>query len=525
MELEDLQQHWTAFGEQDPLWAILTAPGKRGGGWGLDEFFATGRPEVEEVLDVLASTGIVINRDRALDFGCGVGRLTRALAEHFETCDGVDVAATMIERAREFNQDGERVRFHHNNVSDLRLFADGSFDFVLALIVLQHMPAELMRSYIREFLRVLRPAGVAFFNIPERFEVGAELQPEAWRASLALIGRIPTLTPGQIAPVRLKVRNESPAPWPSSAQLRVGNHWLASDGKLVTFDDARATVNTALNPGDEWEVQLDVTAPGRPGHYLLEVDLLQEWIAWFANRGSTTLKLPVEVAETTDSSSDERSEAAHQRDDAAPGPLTPRMEMHFMAREEVFATLEEAGGVVLDAVPRDRCGASIPSVDYIVARALGPGRGQARAIRAPRRRDASARPLAPEPRIVAERRSARGLMEDRLDLVEFDLTSTLGRLGRASILLRSVVRRSLYQVLSRQTEFNRATGDLIRSLETQVEALAVTVEERVGALELARDEAVQQATELERRLARLEIEAVMLARRASGGAEQAPPDP
>ena len=50
MELEDLQQHWTAFGEQDPLWAILTAPGKRGGGWGLDEFFATGRPEVEEVL-------------------------------------------------------------------------------------------------------------------------------------------------------------------------------------------------------------------------------------------------------------------------------------------------------------------------------------------------------------------------------------------------------------------------------------------------------------------------------------------
>ena len=118
----------------------------------------------------------------------------------------------MIERAREFNRDGERVRFHHNNASDLRLFADGSFDFVLALIVLQHMPAELMRGYIREFLRVLRPAGVAFFNIPERFEVGAELPPEAWRASLALIGRIPTLTPGQIAPVRLKVRNESPAP-------------------------------------------------------------------------------------------------------------------------------------------------------------------------------------------------------------------------------------------------------------------------------------------------------------------------
>ena len=45
----------------------------------------------------------------------------------------------MIERAQEFNQDGERVRFHHNSAADLSLFADESFDFVLALIVLQHM--------------------------------------------------------------------------------------------------------------------------------------------------------------------------------------------------------------------------------------------------------------------------------------------------------------------------------------------------------------------------------------------------
>ena len=48
-----------------------------------------------------------------------------------------------------------------------------------------------MRGYIREFLRVLRPAGVAFFNVPERFEAGEELPPEARRASLALSGGFP----------------------------------------------------------------------------------------------------------------------------------------------------------------------------------------------------------------------------------------------------------------------------------------------------------------------------------------------
>ena len=133
---------------------------------------------------MLADRGVAIERGRALDFGCGVGRLTQALAEHFDSCDGVDLAASMIERARELNENGERVRFHHNDAPDLRLFGDGSFDFILSLIALQHMEPELMRGYLREFLRVLRPGGVAFFNVPERLVLAEELPPEAWRASL-----------------------------------------------------------------------------------------------------------------------------------------------------------------------------------------------------------------------------------------------------------------------------------------------------------------------------------------------------
>ena len=54
MELERLQREWNAFGEQDPLWAILTVPDRRGGRWDLEEFLATGRHEVEEVLRELA---------------------------------------------------------------------------------------------------------------------------------------------------------------------------------------------------------------------------------------------------------------------------------------------------------------------------------------------------------------------------------------------------------------------------------------------------------------------------------------
>jgi SAM-dependent methyltransferase len=509
MELDDLRQHWTAFGRQDPLWAILTTPGKRGGGWDLDEFFATGRPEVDEVFQMLAARGIAIETGRALDFGSGVGRLTRALAEHFDSCDGVDVAATMIERAREFNCDGERVRFHHNDAADLGLFADESFDFVLALIVLQHMRPPLMQGYIREFLRVLRPAGVAFFNVPERFEAGEELPPEARRASLALSEGIPTLLPGQVAQLKLTVRNESPLRWPKSAQVRVGDHWLTAEGAVLTFDDGRATIDTALDPGGEYELRLDVTPPVEPGHYVLEVDALQEWIAWFAN----TLSVPVEVAGAADVPSEARGEAAERREDApSPSAVAPRMEMHVMAREDVIATLEEAGGVVLDAVPRDRCGPLIPSVDYLVARALSPGRSPASRVPGP-----SLMPLDLNPAIVTERRRARETMDDRADLVEFDLTSTLRRLGRASLLVRSTLRRAMYQVLRRQTDFNQATSARIQSLEAEVQALTEAVSNRLDALEVARDEAAEQAVELERRIARVEVDAVMLARRVARG--------
>ena len=75
---------WDALARLDPLWAILSRPDRRGGGWSLDAFFATGDDEVESVLARREA-----QPDRfgvALDFGCGVGRLARALSTRFERC-------------------------------------------------------------------------------------------------------------------------------------------------------------------------------------------------------------------------------------------------------------------------------------------------------------------------------------------------------------------------------------------------------------------------------------------------------
>ena len=166
MNLNELQRNWDALGRADPLWAIKFDPAKKGNRWELEEFLRTGEQEVAELLAWLDGLGVAPRRERALDFGCGVGRLTQALGDRFDRVDGVDIAPSMIELARRLNRHGERCRYHLNAADDLALFGDGSFDLVCSLLVLQHVQASYARAYLREFLRVLHPGGVLVVGVP-----------------------------------------------------------------------------------------------------------------------------------------------------------------------------------------------------------------------------------------------------------------------------------------------------------------------------------------------------------------------
>lgn len=176
MELDELQKCWNEFGRVDPFWAVISHPSKKGGKWQQDEFFVEGVKEITRVMDDLAKRGLRVGRGRALDFGCGVGRLSRALAEHFDEVHGVDIAPSMIELADRLNPHGQRCRFHVNQRNDLRLFDDATFDFVYTNLVLQHMEPRYARKYIQEFLRVLVPGGLLLFQLPSE-----PTDPPRWR--------------------------------------------------------------------------------------------------------------------------------------------------------------------------------------------------------------------------------------------------------------------------------------------------------------------------------------------------------
>jgi SAM-dependent methyltransferase len=166
MSLDQIRRQWEGFGRQAPLWSILT----RDQPWQIDEFFQTGREHVGHFWENLQRYNVPKAFGRALDFGCGVGRLTQPWSQHFDEVYGVDISGPMIEQARAYNQErnprAARCQFVLNTQGNLRSFPDGHFDLVFTFIVLQHMPARFSAGYLREFARVLAPGGSLIFQLP-----------------------------------------------------------------------------------------------------------------------------------------------------------------------------------------------------------------------------------------------------------------------------------------------------------------------------------------------------------------------
>ena len=175
MALKHVQKTYEDLGREDPLWAVLSFREARGNRWDPEAFFARGRAEIAEAMSYVASLGLSPARGRALDFGCGAGRLSQALCDEFREVVGIDISASMIETAEEHNRFGDRCRYLVNTSDDLGLLPDGEFDFVYSNITLQHIPPEASTRYIREFFRVMRAGGVALFQVPSgpRHEPGS----------------------------------------------------------------------------------------------------------------------------------------------------------------------------------------------------------------------------------------------------------------------------------------------------------------------------------------------------------------
>jgi ubiquinone/menaquinone biosynthesis C-methylase UbiE len=157
-------REWEAFGKSDPYFGVLTHARFRAAATdsaARDEFFSLGEKHVEHFLSIIKENlDPTFAPHRALDFGCGVGRITIPLARYVGQVVALDVSDSMLMEAKR-----NCVQAGIQNVtllkSDDRLTKlSGSFDFLHSFIVFQHIPRQRGEAILNEMLRHLADNGV-----------------------------------------------------------------------------------------------------------------------------------------------------------------------------------------------------------------------------------------------------------------------------------------------------------------------------------------------------------------------------
>src|SRR5262249_5406591 len=132
-----------------------------------------------------------------------------------------------------------------------------------------------------------------------RTAVSGPLPASARRARITATATALTARPGEQLSLEVEVENVGDRPWPCLAGqghgLYLGNHWLLEDGALCRMDDGRCPLPYDLAPGAKALLLLPVQAPQWPGDYGLELDMVQEEVAWFEPPSSCHTRLRCHV--------------------------------------------------------------------------------------------------------------------------------------------------------------------------------------------------------------------------------------
>lgn len=159
-----MKRDWDERARQNPQWFIKNLGSERTEA----EFDETGKHDVRVmILDQLEH---LIGRRtpqslRLLEIGCGIGRMTKYLAEAFGEVHATDVSSEMIRQARQRLANVANVHLHETNGLDLAALPSDYFDLVFSFIVFQHIPSPaIIRANLDEAYRVLKSGGLMHFQ-------------------------------------------------------------------------------------------------------------------------------------------------------------------------------------------------------------------------------------------------------------------------------------------------------------------------------------------------------------------------
>lgn len=161
-------KEWRSWGRTDPLWSVVSWPGKQRGGpspWTAEEFLALGAAEFRVVLRQWEHFGL--ERGTCIEIGCGAGRMTAQLAKTFPAVVALDVSRDQLDLAKQLlGSAGGNVTFLQVDEPEIPL-ENGSCSAMFSSHVFQHLPDfTSVAQYLSEAFRVLNPNGTVCFHLP-----------------------------------------------------------------------------------------------------------------------------------------------------------------------------------------------------------------------------------------------------------------------------------------------------------------------------------------------------------------------
>src|SRR4051812_15667156 len=155
---QQMRADWNERARQDAYYFV--AFGRRG--QNDEEFFATAADVVRNLEAEMKHLSPGAGRlGKALEIGCGPGRLMRPMSWNFGEIHGVDVSDEMIRLAQEKLDKVPNAFPIHNDGTGLGCYKEDFFDFVYSYAVFQHIPSrEVVFNYLTEARRVLKQDGI-----------------------------------------------------------------------------------------------------------------------------------------------------------------------------------------------------------------------------------------------------------------------------------------------------------------------------------------------------------------------------
>lgn len=189
----DAAKDWVRFGESDPYYGVLSNPSYHGRVLDADvkrKFFRSGKRHVDLLFKVIEQNFGRFPTGKALDFGCGVGRITQALAGKFDDVVGLDVAPGMLAEARRNADAAGIANIDYRNSLDPDSIDPLGYNLVHSYIVLQHIPVATGEPIIARLIEAVAPGGIGALHMtitPARGRLGASLSNQVKRNRLLRI--------------------------------------------------------------------------------------------------------------------------------------------------------------------------------------------------------------------------------------------------------------------------------------------------------------------------------------------------